>query len=168
MVTPLQPKEFFQGVWTGAGELRPRPWARPFVPRQGVRLTSEAEWLTDTVWVVRDRFEFSTGQVLRRRMYAELVAPDRVHVTADDLPLGTDILLREDGFFFLPYDALAPFAGRHVKLHCRDECRLDRDGCVHDTIEMSFRGVPVATLRIGPIRIERAPAAASVTGGAST
>jgi hypothetical protein len=155
MVTPLQPREFFRGVWSGDGELVPRAWVRPFVRRQGVRLTSRADWLSDSVWVVRDRFEFTTGMVQERSMFCVLVAQDRVHVTADDMPLGTDIDLRDDGFFFRPYHALAPFAGRHVRLRCFDECRLGGDGFVYDTIEMTFLGIPVATLRLGPIRIER-------------
>src|SRR5262249_11567732 len=155
MITPLQPREFFRGVWSGRGELIPRAWVRPFVPRQGVSLVSRADWLSDSIWVVRDRFEFSSGLVQERSMYCELVAPDRVHVTADDIPLGADIDLRADGFFFRPYDALAPFAGRHVRLRLYDACRLDPDGSVHDTIEMTYLGIPVATLKIGPIRIVR-------------
>jgi hypothetical protein len=167
MVTPLQPREFFKGVWTGEGEFLPHAWVRPFVARQGVRLTSEADWLSDSVWVVRDRFEFSKGLVIQRKMFAELTAPDRVHLTADDMPMGAEIVLRDDGFFFRPYDVLGPFAGRHVRLRCHDECRLDPDGNVHDRIEMAFAGLPVAVLRIGPIRIDRG-APATPTGGAPT
>ena len=92
MVTPLQPREFFRGCWCGEGELVPRPLLRPWVRRERIRLISEAHWLSHTIWLVKDRMEFASGWVHDRKMFAELVAPDRIHVTADDMPLGADIL----------------------------------------------------------------------------
>jgi hypothetical protein len=126
------------------------------VPRQPFRLTSKATWLSDTIWVVDDCFVFASGRVLRRRMFSELVAPDRVHVTADDMPGGADILLHERGFQFTPYDALGARreGGRVVRLRCVDECTLDDGGFLHDTIKMRFWGFPVATMRIGPIDLD--------------
>lgn len=84
-------------------------------------------------------------------MFAELVAPDRVHVTADDMPMGADILLQERGFRFTPYYALVSYGGRLYRLKCLDECRVDEAGFLHDTIRMFFWGFPVATMRLGPI-----------------
>ena len=46
MVTPLQPREFFRGLWTGDGELIPHPLLRWFVPRQPFRFTSDTVWLS--------------------------------------------------------------------------------------------------------------------------
>ncbi len=151
MVTPLQPREFFRGVWTGEGELIPHPLLRWFLPRERIRHSSEAIWLSETRWLVKDRFEFSSGKVVERKMFAELTAPDRIHVTADDLPLGTDILLHEKGFRFTPYDALVPHKGQLYRLHFLDECWIDEDGFLHDTIKMYFRGLRVATMHLGPI-----------------
>jgi hypothetical protein len=99
MITPLQPREFFRGGWRGEGEMVPHPLLRPFVGRERLRLFSEALWLSDTIWVVKDRMEFGSGFVYERKMFAELVAPDRIH----------------------------------------------------DTIRMRYRGIPVATMFIGPI-----------------
>ena len=86
-------------------------------------------------------------------MFAELVGPDRVHITADDMPLGADITLHERGFKFTPYHTLGAYreGGRVHRLKCFDECRLDDEGFLHDTIEMYYWGFPVATMRIGPI-----------------
>ena len=158
MATPLQPREFFRGVWRGDGELIPHPLLGVFLPRQPFRFSSEVTWLSDTIWIVEDRFEFSSGRVLRRRMFAELVAPDRIHVTADDMPLGADILLHERGFRFTPYYALGAHreSGRVYRLRCFDECRLDDKGYLHDKIEMRYWGFPVATMRIGPINLNGA------------
>jgi len=151
MPTPLQPKEFFRGIWTGEGELAPHPWLRWFVPKARIRFSSEAVWLSETIWLVKDRLEFSSGQVIERKMFSELVAPDRIHVTADDMPLGADILLHKRGFHFTPYYALARHRGRTYRLRCTDECWIDESGFVHDTIKMYFWRFPVATMRLGPI-----------------
>ena len=84
-------------------------------------------------------------------MFAELVAPNRIHVTADDMPLGADIMLCEAGFHFTPYYILAPHRGRVYRLRCFDECRLDGRGFLHDTIKMYFCGFPVGQMLIGPL-----------------
>lgn len=108
-------------------------------------------WLSETVWIVKDRFEFSSDRVVERKMFVELIAPDRIHVTADDMPLGADILLHERGFRFTPYYALASYKGKIYRLRCIDECWIDASRFVHDTIKMYFWGLPVATMRLGPI-----------------
>ena len=151
-ITPLQPREFFRGVWTSEGEIIPHPLFRWFVSRERLRHSSETLWLSGSVWIVRDRFEFSSGRILERKMFAELVGPDRIHVTADDMPLGADILLHEKGFRFSPYCALASYRKRTIRVRCVDECRIDADGFLHDTIEMFFWGIPIATMRLGPIQ----------------
>ena len=153
MITPLQPKEFFRGLWTGEGEIFPHPLLRWLIPRERLRFYSEAVWLSETIWLVKDRMEFASGRVIERKMFAELVAPDRIHVTADDIPLGADILLHAKGFRFTPYYVLAAprDGGRVHRLRCLDECLLDEAGFVHDTIRMYYCGVRVATMRIGPI-----------------
>ena len=72
MITPLQPKEFFMGRWHGEGELVPHPLFRLFVQRQGIRLSSAVHWLSDTIWLVKDRMEFASGGVYERKMFSEL------------------------------------------------------------------------------------------------
>jgi hypothetical protein len=153
MVTPLQPREFFQGIWQGEGELIPSPLLRWVIPRERFQFSSEATWLSETIWVVADRFEFASGRVLRQKMFAELIAPDRIHVTADHMPLGADILLSATGFRFTPYYVLGSHCdgGRMHQLRCWDECTLDTEGLIHDTIKMYYRGFAVAIMRIGPI-----------------
>lgn len=151
MVTPLRPKQFFQGVWSGDGELIIHRLLRWFAPNQRLRMTSEAAWLSDRMWVVRDRFEFSSGRVMERKMFAELTAPDRIHVTADDMPLGADILLHESGFRFTPYYTIATHRGFTFRLRCWDENTIDHDGFIHDLVRMYVYGFPVATMRIGPV-----------------
>lgn len=84
-------------------------------------------------------------------MFCELVAPDRVHVTADDMPRGADIMLSELGFRFTPYDALVDYRGFRFRVRCLDENAIDEQGFVHGRIKMCFLGLPVVTMRIGPI-----------------
>ena len=84
-------------------------------------------------------------------MFAELIAPDRIHVTADDMPLGADILLHEQGFRFTPNHAWGSFHGKLYRMRFHDECLLDEVGRIHDTIRMYYFGFPVATMFIGPI-----------------
>jgi hypothetical protein len=149
--TPLQPRQFFRGTWTGDGELVTHILLRWFAPNEHLHMTSKAHWLSDTEWLVTDHFEFSSGKVIDRKMLSELIAPDRVHVTADDMPMGADILLSESGFHFTPYPIVVRYRGFRIRLRCLDENTIDRDGFIHDRVRMFFFGFPVATLRLGPI-----------------
>ena len=151
MVTPLNPKEFFQGTWRGEGELIPNAFLRWFAPREHFYLTSEAICLSDTIWIVNDRFQFPSGRILDRKMYCQLVAPSRIHVTADDMPLGADIVLSDSAFSFTPYYALVKHRGFMFRVRCFDQNTIDHEGYIHDIIRVYFAGVPVATMRIGPI-----------------
>jgi len=150
-ITPRQPTRFFRGTWTGDGELIAHPLLRCLVRRERVRMTSEAVWLSDTMWLVKERFECSSGRVLDRKMFCELVTPDLIHVTADDMPGGADIQLHDLGFRFTPYRVLVNYRGLSVRLRCHDENTIDEHGFVHDCVKMYFCGVRVATMRIGPI-----------------
>lgn len=151
MVTPLQPRQFFQGIWTGNGELVPHPLLRWFWRREHFRHWSESIWLSATIWLVKDRFEFSSGKIVERKMFCELVAPDRVHVSADDMPLGADVELHETGLRFAPYDVLVARRGRVYKLRFLDECRIDESGFLHSTVKMYLWGSHIATMRLGPL-----------------
>jgi hypothetical protein len=138
-------------VWSGSGELLPRWWIRWFCPRERVAFSSRAVWLSPTIWLVHDRFEFSSGRVVEGTMFSELRAPDRIHVTADHMPQGADIHLTESGFRFTPYRVAVAYRGIVFQLRLLDECRVDRDGFVHDRIRRYWRHLPVGELRIGPI-----------------
>jgi len=119
-----------------------------YYPRQDVRYFCEAQWLTDRVWIVPERVEFSSGAVIERRMFCELVAPDRIHVTADDMPLGADIHLQESGFRFTPYYAWSGLGRRKWLVRCRDENVLDDEGRIHGTICMYRAKIRIATMRL--------------------
>jgi hypothetical protein len=154
MVTPLQPKEFFTGRWKGEGELSPHPLLRWFIPKEHIRFSSQPTWLSDTVWVVRECFEFSSGDRIARTMFVEIIGPDRLHVTADDIRLGADIILHEKGFRFTPYYIRSRYKGRRWRLRCTDENLIDENGTIHDTIKMFFFGFPVASMRFA-VRVDR-------------
>jgi len=153
MVTPLQPKEFFTGIWKGEGELSPHPLLRWVVPKERIRFLSQPIWLSDVVWVAKERLEFSSGDVILRTMFVEIVGSDRLHVTADDMPLGADIILHEKGFRFTPYYIWPCYRGRRWRLKCIDESLIDENGAIHDTIKMFFFGFPVATMALTVARI---------------
>jgi hypothetical protein len=152
-VTPLQPKEFFTGKWKGEGELSPHPLLRWLMPKEQIRFLSQAIWLSDTIWMVKERFEFSSRNVISRTMFVEIVGPDRLHVTADDIPLGADIILHEKGFRFTPYYIWSHYRGKRWRLRCIDENLIDEGGIIHDTIRMFYFGFPVATMRLTVDRV---------------
>ena len=148
-LTPLRPREFFRGKWEGHGEFVPLRLVRWLYPRQEVHYFCEAQWLTETIWVVPERAEFSSGAVIERKMFCELVTPDRIHVTADDMPLGADIHLHENGFRFTPYYTWSGLGGgRKWLLRLHDENVLGPDGRIHDTIHMYYHKIRVATMRL--------------------
>lgn len=148
MVTPLQPREFFRGIWKGEGELIPNPLLRWLIPREHITFVSKPVWLSENVWIVKERFEFSSGDVMARTMFIEVTGSERLHVTADDMPLGADIILQEKGFYFTSYLIWPHYKGRRWHLQCIDENLIDDNGTINDTIKMFFRGFPVATMHL--------------------
>lgn len=148
MVTPLQPREFFAGTWSGIGELIPSRFLRWFVPIERIEFVSRPIWLSETVWMVQETFRFSSGTQIARTMFVQIVAPNRLHVTADDMPLGADIILSEKEFRFTPYYVWANHQGRRWQLRCLDENSIDEAGTIHDTIRMFFHGLEVATMHL--------------------
>ena len=87
-------------------------------------------------------------------MFAELVAFNKVHITADDMPLGADITLHEKGFYFTPYYILGEFGGRKWQMRCVDDNRLDENGVIHDKIKMFYLGLRVAEMSL-TVKVER-------------
>ena len=102
-ITPLEPGNFFSGIWLGEGELIPHPLIAWLVPKERIHLQSHTICLTDKSWIVEKTFEFSSGRFIERKMFVEIVSADRLHVTADDMPSGANISLHERGFRFTPY-----------------------------------------------------------------
>ena len=147
-LTPLRPREFFEGAWKGPGELVPFPYF--FWRRFPLRFEARRDftWFSDEAWLMDDVATFRSGRVEHRRRFFHLVAPDRVHVTADDAPDGMDILLEEGGYRLTRYKFVVPIGPMRFALRCRDEHRLDNDGTLIDTMRLSWHGLPVARITI--------------------
>jgi hypothetical protein len=152
--SPLDARRFFAGRWQGQGELAPHGPARLVVARQPVRLEGRGEWLTERVWRVHERFTLGSGFGFERDMWMEQVAPDRVHATADDIPLGAELELLPDGFRFRRFRSWLAYRGVRFRLGCASETRLAADGVLHARIRLDLWRIPVATLRL-EIRVER-------------
>lgn len=152
--SPLDARRFFSGRWEGQGELVPRGPARLVLAREAVRLEGRGEWLGERVWRVHERFALDSGLAFERHMWMEQVAADRVHATADDIPLGAEIELRPDGFRFRRFRSWLSYRGVRFRLGCRSESRIAADGVMHATIRLDFWRMPVAMLRLA-IRVER-------------
>jgi Protein of unknown function (DUF998) len=147
-LAPLRPREFFEGSWRGEGELVPWPylvWRRFPMRFDALR---EFTWLSDEVWLMDDVATFRSGWVERRRRFFQLVAPDRIHVTADDAPDGTDLLLEEGGYRIAPYRFVVAVGPLRFALWCRETHRLERDGTIVDTMRLRWHGLPVAHVTI--------------------
>jgi hypothetical protein len=152
--SPLDARRFFAGRWEGRGELLPHGPARLVLARRPVRLEGRGDWLSETVWRVHERFALDAGFAFERHMFMEQVAPDRVHATADDMPLGADIELAPDGFRFRRFRSWLVHRGVRFRLGCRSESRIGPDGLMHAEVRLDFLRIPVATLRLA-IRVER-------------
>jgi hypothetical protein len=148
MVTPLQYKEFFAGIWRGEGELVPYPLLRWVVRKETITFESRTIWLSDTVWMLKESFVFSSTGTISRTMFVQLLAPDRLHVTADDMPLGSDITLSQNGFRFSTYYIRLRHRGMPITLQCLDDNVIQPDGTIRDTIKMYFFGLRVATMNL--------------------
>jgi hypothetical protein len=149
----VDPRALFSGVWRGDGELIPRGPARLVVRRESLRVTGTGEWLSDRIWLVRERFEMASGWHLERRMFMEWVAPDRVRATADDMPLGADVVLTRDGFRFLPFRSWLLFRGVRFRLRAQSDAARGPDGVLRGVVRLRFFGLPVAEMRLA-MRVE--------------
>lgn len=150
--TPMRPRDFFRSSWSGRGEVVGRPaFLGRFLTQRfaGRRLSTP---ISDAVWVVEDEATFADGKVERRRLFCELVAPDRIHVTSDDMPDGAEVSLEPDGYRVWPYRFSVPVGPVRFLLHCRDQAGLEDDGTLVDTIDFRWLGIPVAraTFRMRP------------------
>lgn len=144
--TPLDPRSFFTGVWSGEGDLIPSRLLRPVIPREHFRYTGTTTWLSDSTWELHDRYEFARGQVMDLHLSVEMVGDHRLHVTSTDMPGGADILLSADGFSFTPYTIHIKRWGLHMRLRCVDTTHVGPDGIITNTIKMRFLSLPVATM----------------------
>jgi hypothetical protein len=145
-LSPLDPREFFARRWTGEGEWLPRRALRRLPGPRRLRFETSTTWLTDDLWVVHDTTTWEDGRVERRDGIAKLTAPDRIRFTYDDMPGGTEIALRPDGFDFEPYTMVVMLPPLPVPLHlqARDRCRWDATaGVLSDAIELSLAGIPL-------------------------
>jgi hypothetical protein len=150
----VDPRRLFAGTWRGDGELIPSGPARLVLRREAVRITGTGEWLSDSIWRVRERFEMSSGWAFERRMFMELVAPDRVRATADDMPLGADVRLTADGFRFERFRSWLVYRGVRFRLGCESEAVLGADGVLSGEVRLDLLRIPVARMRLA-IRVER-------------
>lgn len=147
-ITPLEPRSFFTGEWNGEGELYPNPLFRWLFPKERLRFSGQPVWTSKDTWEVNEKFEFESGNIIERKMSVEITASDRLHVSADDMPLGADIMLYENRFCFTPYYIRVKYKGLRLRLKCTDENSVDDNGVIRDTIKMFFLGFPVASMRI--------------------
>jgi uncharacterized protein DUF3833 len=144
VLTPLRAREFFSRPWSGRGEFVPSLLGARGARR--FRFRSECEFLSDDEWIVHDTMEFDDGKASVRTMRARLVVPERIEVTADDMPGGTELQLEERGFRFRPYVLKVPLGPLRIRIHCRDRCWLDDDGVLHDEIDLRFLALPVGRI----------------------
>lgn len=146
--TPLRPREFFANTWTGEGELVPWPYLfwRRFPQRLRIRRT--ATFLSDEAWYFDDTTWSADGALLdERRVFCQLVAPDRVRITSDQLLDGTEILLEEDGYRIMPYRVAVPVGPVHFGVRVRDSATM-RDGTLVNRLGVSWFGLPVARVEL--------------------
>jgi hypothetical protein len=152
--SPLDARRFFAGRWRGQGELVPHGPARLVLAREAVRLEGRGEWLGERVWRVRERFALGSGFEFERHMWMEQVAADRVHATADDIPLGAELELLPDGFRFRRFRSWLRYRGVRFRFGCASETRVAPDGALRTMIHLDLWRIPVATLRL-TLRVER-------------
>ncbi len=111
-----------------------------------LRYTNIGRWVSDTRKEFEDCLEFDSGLVVRLRFTAEIVDKRRLRVTSTDMPGGADIILSEDGYTYTPYVIHVRRGRFRVRLRCRDVNVVDKEGLIQDRVEMSWLGLPKATL----------------------
>lgn len=154
MITPLSPEKFFTGIWRGKGEFHLHSFLRMFVPNQTVEYQGTTRRYSNDFWVSKEIFRLSHSGESQRTTYIQCVGQNRLHTTCDDIPGGADMLLREDGFSFQPYNFRSSLGKGYILVKCIDNATLDENGRLHDTILMYYGGLHLATMKM-TISIER-------------
>jgi hypothetical protein len=142
--TPLDPS-FFVAPWSGSGEWLPRGAGRLVSPSRRLSFRSWTTPVAEDVWLVHDETRWEDGQVERRDGIAVRLATDRIRLTYDDMVGGTEVALREDGFSLGRYRlaVAVPVLPVTILIGCRDASRLDDDGTLVNTIEISLGRIPL-------------------------
>ena len=142
---PMRSQGFYTRGWTGSGEvvLHPRWFWKRFPMR--FTLSRDIEEAGEDSVVFHDRTEFAGGFVHDQHRLCRMVAPDRVEVTAGDLPSGAVVRLEDDGYRIEPYRILNTVGPLGFVLTARDVHRPEGDG-LRDTIELRWLGIPAATI----------------------
>jgi uncharacterized protein DUF998 len=156
-LVPVRPRDFFGRGWAGRGEVTASP---AFLWRHfplGIDFRRETRWLSDEAWVVDDTTTFDSGFVLARRMVCVMDGPDRVQVTADDMPGGAELVLSEGGYRVRPYKLHFPIGPIRFTLTCHDRVQEQPDGALDWTIDFRWHGLPAGRLS-GLVRaVEKTP-----------
>jgi hypothetical protein len=116
--------------------------------REPFRITTEFVPLSESVWRIRDRLEFTRGGTMDRTMFIERTGEGRYHATADDMPLGADIFLSDEGYRYSPYYSWARLRGRRWFTRVQEEGRFLTDGSIEGDIRIRWRGIPIARNRL--------------------
>ena len=85
---------------------------------------------------------------MRRTMFIQQTAENRYHVTADDMPLGSEVEVSDRGYRYTPYFSWSRLRGRLWFVRVREEGEFLEDGRMQGLIRVSWHGIPVASNRL--------------------
>jgi hypothetical membrane protein len=157
LAAPLRPRDFFGSSWAGEGVALgvPASLSRPFAPR--FTLSRSTTWISDDVGIVHDRAVLARGRVEERVRYARFIDASHIHVTADDLPDGADIVIDDHGYRIAPYRVLAPIGPLRLILTTHDQATVERDGTLRYVCRLRWHGLPVARLEMRARPVDTGP-----------
>jgi hypothetical protein len=115
-VTPAEAEAYFEGSWTGEGEIVGRGLLRWLMPREPFRPDVTMERLSESIWVFRDHLVFARGGEIRRTQFMERVGVGRYRATADDMPLGADVVVEDRRYRYEEYRSWMRFRGRMFRV----------------------------------------------------
>jgi hypothetical membrane protein len=146
----LEPFRFLAPSWSGEGEVRYRRWLGWLRLPRRFSWNRRVEYPGEAVWLVHDVLSYENGgPVVNRTMVARPLAPNVMHLTADDMPGGGDAVLTPGGLDLEPYWVLSPYFGLPWPLRCSGEVRLGDGDSLAGRIDMSLMGfLPVGRLSL--------------------
>jgi hypothetical protein len=151
-MTPAEAETYFEGTWTGEGEIVGRGFLRWLI-REPFRIDVGMERLSESIWVFRDHLVFAKGGEIRRTQFMERVGVGRYRATADDMPLGADVVVEGRQYRYEPYRSWMRFRGRMVRVRAREDGSLLEDGSIEGVILVWWRGIPLSRT---PLHLRRA------------
>src|SRR5262245_18915214 len=104
-------------------------------------------WASSRARTRGDHLVFAGGGEIRRTQFMERVGVGRYRATADDMPLGADVVVEDRRHRYETYRSWTRFRGWMVRVRAREDGVLLEGGSIEGVILVWWHGIPLSRTR---------------------